>query len=156
MAGVLCRAVLIVVAVGRHGNNRLVDRLAEESLGVALDLLQHEGRQLLGRKLVVAQADLFALSHPALGGRGGTLGIDRLLPPRRLADDDLTVRYDRDVAGKSLAAESDPLGAWNDDWAAAPQDGGSGIRRPRSIPMIGIVSASCDAERCLSPHSRRP
>ena len=62
-ASVLRRAALVVVKIGRHGDDCLLDRLAEKRLGVPFDLLQQQGRKLLRCELLGAQADLVALAH---------------------------------------------------------------------------------------------
>jgi len=46
--GILRRTALVVVEVGRDGDDGLLYRLAQERLSVALDLLEQEGRELLG------------------------------------------------------------------------------------------------------------
>ena len=121
-AGVLGRGALVVVKIGRNGDDRLVHRFAEKSLGVALDLLQQECRELLRRVIAIAQTDGFALAHPALEGRRGALGVGRCLAPGRFADQQLTVGGQGHVAGKRLAADADAFGAGNDDRSAAAQN----------------------------------
>ena len=129
LAGILGGAALVVVEVGRDGDHRLRHRLAEESLGIALDLLQQKGRQLLGGEGLVAQLDDFALPHPALEGGGGAFRVGRRLAPGGLADQHLAVGGHRHVAGEGLAAQAHPLGAGNDDGTPAAQHGGSRVGR---------------------------
>ncbi len=47
-AGVLGRAPLIIIEISRDGHHRLRHRLAQERLGVALDLLEQERGELFG------------------------------------------------------------------------------------------------------------
>ena len=126
-ARVLGGRALVVVEIRGHGHHRLVHRLAEEGLGIALDLLQQEGGELLGRELAIAQADFLALAHPALERGGGAFRIGARLAPRRLADEHLPVRGQRHVAREGLAAERDALGAGDDDGPASAQHGSGGI-----------------------------
>ncbi len=126
-AGILGGGALVVVEIGRHGDDGLFHRLAEERLGVALDLLQQEGRKLFRRIILVAQADVLAPAHLALERGGRALRVRRCLPPRRLADQHLAVRGQRDIAGKRLAADADAFRAGDDDRPSAAQHRGSRI-----------------------------
>src|SRR3569833_456087 len=63
LAGVLGGLALGVVEVGRDGNDRLLDLLAEEGFGVVLDLAEDEGGYLLGR-IVLAES-----AHPGVAVR---------------------------------------------------------------------------------------
>ena len=118
LAGVLGRLALGVVEVGRDGDHRLLDLLAEVGLGVFLHLLQDEGRDLLGRIVLAVGAhpgvavraldDLvghhaLVLGHDrivelaadqALDGEEGVGGIGDRLALGRLADQPLAVILD--------------------------------------------------------------
>ena len=121
-AGVLGRAALVVVEVGGHGHDRLLDGLPQEGLGIALDLLQQEGGELLRREVLAAQMDRFAPAHPPLEAGRGAVRIGRGLAPRRLADQHRTVGGQRDIAGKGLASQAHAFGAGNDHGPPATQD----------------------------------
>src|SRR6516165_3165778 len=123
-ARILGRAALVIVEVGRHRDDRLIDRLTKKRLGIALDLLQGQRGQLLRGELLANEADLVALAYQALEPGDRALRVDGLLPSRRLANNDFAIPGDRDITGKGFAAECDPLGAWNDDRTPAPQNGG--------------------------------
>src|SRR5207247_4164262 len=71
--------VVRVVEVGGDGDDGFGDVLAQEVLGERSDLHQHEGRDLLGRVLAVANLDL----DVAVGG-GDDLVRQHLLGPRHL------------------------------------------------------------------------
>ncbi len=127
LAGVLGGRALVIVEVSGHGDHCLRDRLAKKGFGVALDLLQQEGGQLLRRELLVAQPNRLALTHLALECGGGAFRVGDRLAPRRLADDHLPVGRHRHIAGEGLAAQAHALGAGDDDRTPAAQHSGGGI-----------------------------
>ena len=129
--GVLGGVALVVVEVGGNGHHRLLDRLAEKSLGVALDLLQQKAGKLFGREFAVAQPHLLAAAHQPFERRGGAFGVHGRLPAGGLADEHLSVGGQRDIARKCLAAQGDALGARDDDRPSAAQHGGGRVRRAK-------------------------
>ena len=76
-AGVLGRLALVVVEVGRDGDDRGVDGLAEVGLGVGLELLQDHRGDLRRRVLLAA-----GLHARVAAGAGDDLVRARSTPPR--------------------------------------------------------------------------
>ena len=115
LAGVLGRLALGVVEIGRHGDDRLRDLLAEVRFGGFLHLLQNEGADLRGavllaagtdpgvavrtlddlvgdqRRVLLGQRITEAAADEALDGEDRVLGIGHRLALGRLTDQALLV-----------------------------------------------------------------
>ena len=126
LAGVLRRLALRVVEVGRDGDHRVGDRLAEVRLGVGLQLLE-DHRADLRRGVVLAlrlhahvavralldlvRDDLHLLAHlaelaahEALDREDGVLRVRHLLALRGRPDEPLAVARERDDGRRRAAA----------------------------------------------------
>ena len=81
LAGVLRRLTLAVREVCWDGNDGLLDVIAEVLFGVALDLLENCGRDLLGREGLAVRLDVVVLlAHVALDRLDSPIGVlDRLI-----------------------------------------------------------------------------
>ena len=147
-AGVLGRLALRVVEIGRDGDDRLVDRLAEIGLGGFLHLLQDEGADLRGRVFLAAALDpgvavvagddlvrdeihvlldhriVHAAPDQPLDREERVLGIGHRLPLRRLADEPLAGFGERDHRGRRARA----LGVLDDLGVPAFHHGDARIR----------------------------
>jgi len=94
-ARVLGGGPLVVVEVGGHRDHRLGDRLAQERLGVTLELAEQERGQLLGRDLPVAEAHGHPPAHLPLERGGGPFRVRGGPAARRFPDEHLPVRGHR-------------------------------------------------------------
>ncbi len=74
-AGVLGGLALGVGEVGGHGDDGLVDRLAQVAFSVLLQLLQHHGGDFLGGVVLAVHGELEVGAHLALDGRDGALRV---------------------------------------------------------------------------------
>ena len=147
LAGVLRRLALGVVEVGGHRHDDVGDRLAEERLGIRLQLLQDHGADLRRRGLplvgdhariaVLALHDLVGddrhlvrdllplAPHEALDRGDRVLRVRHLLAPRRRPDEPLAVLRERDD-GRCRAAA---LGVRDHGRLAALEHGHAAVRR---------------------------
>ncbi len=147
LAGVLGRLALRVVEVGRDGDDRVGDRLAEVGLGVRLQLLEDHRRELRRRVLRVADLDANVLvralddlvrdhrhlvgdlrvlaPHEALDREDRVLGVRDGLPLRRRPDEPLAVLRERDDGRRRAPA----LGVRDDGRLAALEHCHAGVRR---------------------------
>ena len=115
-AGFLGGGALGVVEVRRHGDDGLGDRVTEVGLGVALELHQRAGRDLLrGVLLAVDVVGLPVLAHVALDRTERAIGVGDRLPLGDLADEDLAGLGERDDRRRRAGA----LGVGDDDGIAA-------------------------------------
>ena len=89
LAGLLGRLALGVGEVRRHGDDRVGDGLAEVGLGVALELLEHEGADLLRGEGLVVDLHVPVGSHVALDRADGAVDVGDRLSLGHLADEDL-------------------------------------------------------------------
>jgi NAD-specific glutamate dehydrogenase len=122
---------LVVVEVRRDRDDGLLDLLAQERLGVALDLLQEERRELLGGVLLSVRSAIPVIrSHLPLEGGEGVLRVGNGLPPGRFADDQLAVLREGHIRGERLAAaDGRSFRARYDDGASGFQDGRRRVAR---------------------------
>ena len=96
LAGLLGGLALGVGEVRRHGDHRVGDRLAEVGLRVALELLQHERADLLGREVLVVDLLGPVGAHVALDRADGAVDVGDGLPLGDLTDEDLAGLGERD------------------------------------------------------------
>ena len=147
LAGVLRRLALCVVEVGRDGDHRVGDRLAEVRLGVRLQLLEDHRGDLRRRVLLVlgldahvavlafddlVRDDLHLLgdlaelaAHEALDREDRVLRVRHLLALGRRADESLPVLRERDDGRRRAAA----LGVRNDGRLTALEHGHAAVGR---------------------------
>src|ERR1700735_1408095 len=96
----LGRRALGVVEVGRDGDDGLGDGLTEVALGVALQLLEDAGRDLLGVVLLAVDVDVPAVvAHVALHRPYGAVGVGDGLALGHLTDEDLVGLGETDDGG---------------------------------------------------------
>ena len=98
LARVLRGLTLRVGKIGRDGDNRIGDRLAEKRLGVGLELLQDHRRDLLRGIFVPVDVHLVICAHLAFDGGDGALVVRDSLPLGQTADHALAglrERHDR-------------------------------------------------------------
>ena len=89
LARLLGGGALGVVEVGGHGDDGLVDGVAEVGLGVPLELLEDAGRDLLGVVLLAVDVDRPRGAHVALDRADGAVGVGDGLALGDLAHQDL-------------------------------------------------------------------
>src|SRR5271167_446433 len=87
--GLLGGRALRVVEVRRHGDDGLVDGVAEIRLGVPLQLPEDPGRDLLGRVRLAVDVNGPAGAHVPLHGADGAVGVGDGLALGHLADEHL-------------------------------------------------------------------
>ena len=90
LAGILRSLTLSVREVGGNGDDRLGNGLAQIRLGVALELLQNHGADLLRRVGLTVDIHLVVAAHLTLDGRNGAVGVGDSLTLCHLAHHTLT------------------------------------------------------------------
>ncbi len=118
LAGLLRGLALGVVEVRGDGDDRVGHRVAQVLLGVALELAEDAGGQLLRRVLLVVDADGPVGAHVALDGRDGAVDVGDVLALGGLADQHLAVLGERDDGRRGPRA----LGVGDDGGLSALQD----------------------------------
>ena len=121
----ICPASLVAVRwasskYAGHGDHGLGDRVAEVALGVALELHQRAGRDLLRRvALAVDVVGLPVLAHVPLDRAERAVGVGDGLALGDLADEDLAALGE----GDDRRGRARALGVGDDDRVAALEDG---------------------------------
>ena len=123
LAGLLGRLALGVGEVRRDGDDRVGDGVAEVGLRVPLELLQHEGADLLGGEVLAVDALLPVGAHVALDRPDGALDVGDRLALGDLADEDLAVLGEGHDRGGGARA----LGVGDHGGLAALEDGDAGV-----------------------------
>jgi hypothetical protein len=126
LAGFLGGLALRVGEVRRDRDDGLGDGLAEVGLGVTLELLQHEGADLLGRERLVVDVDLPVLTHVTLDRTDRAVDVGDGLTLRHLADEDLAGLRERDDGRGGASA----LGVRDDGGLATFKNGDDRVGRP--------------------------
>ena len=112
-----------VVEVGGHGDDRLGHGVAEVALGVALELLQDAGADLLGGVLLRVDVDRPARAHVALHRADGAVGVGDGLALGHLADEHLAGLGEADHRGRGAP----PFGVGHHGGLARLEDGDDGV-----------------------------
>ena len=123
LAGLLGGLALGVVEVRGDGDDGLVDRLAEVLLGVALQLLQDAGGDLLRVVGLAVDVDRPVGAHVALDGTDRAIGVRDRLALRDFTDQHLAGLRERDDGGCRAGA----LGVGDDGGLARLQHCDHGV-----------------------------
>ena len=105
LPGVDRRLPLVFVEVGRNGDDGLRHRLAQERLGVLLDRLQHEARELLGRVGLAGQFDRPIAAHVTLEEACAAVGVHDAEFLRPAAHKQLAVEVDAHYRRREILAQ---------------------------------------------------
>ena len=153
LARLLGGGALGVVEVGRDGDDGLGDGVAEVGLGVALELLQRPGADLLGRVGLAVDVDLPAGAHVALDGADRAVGVGDGLALGDLADEHLAALGEGDDRGRGAGA----LAVGDDDRVAGLEDRDDGVGGAEiDADCLGHGGASVGTSRGLSKRDCRP
>ena len=126
LAGLLGGLPLGVVEVSGRGDHRVGDVLAEVGLGVALQLHQNAGADLLRRVLLAVDLDRPVGAHLPLDRTDGPVDVGHRLVLGGLADEHLAVARERDDRRGGAGA----LGVGDDDGVATLQYRDDGVGGP--------------------------
>jgi len=125
LAGLLRSLTLGVLEVGGDSDDRVSHRLAEEGLGVTLELLQNESADLLRGEVLAVELLLPVGAHVALDGADRAVDVGDGLTLRDLADEHLAVLGERDDGRRRPRA----FGVRDDGGLATFEDGYDAVRR---------------------------
>ena len=142
LAGLLGGLALGVGEVRGDGDHGVGDLLTEVGLGVPLQLLQHEGADLLRTVVLVVDLDLPVRAHVALDGADGPVDVGDGLALGDLADQDLATLRERDDRGRRTRA----LGVGDDGGLPTLEHGDDRVGRPE-------VDADCTSHGVFPPGS---
>ena len=146
LAGLLGGGALGVVEVGGHGDDGLGDGVAEVLLGVALELHQHAGGDLLGGVALVVDLELLGrVAHVPLDRSDGAAGVGDGLALGDLAHQHLAVGAERHD-GRSRARS---LGIGYDDGVATLEDAYDGVRGTE-VDTYGLCHGEAPSALCCS------
>ncbi|ELP44522.1 putative NAD-specific glutamate dehydrogenase [Mycobacterium avium subsp. paratuberculosis S5] len=126
LAGFLGRLTLGVVEVRRYGDDRVGDVLTQIGLGVALELHQHAGADLLSGVFLAVDLDGPVGAHVPLDRTDGAVDVGHRLVLGGLADEHLAVAGERDDGRGGPRA----LGVGDDDGVTALEDCDDGVGGP--------------------------
>ena len=110
-AGVQRGLALLIVEIGRHGDDCSLDRMAKMSFGVFFERAQYQAAQFFGRIGAAAELDLPVGPHVALEERSAVLGVQYLQLFGRGADEQLFLfvdAYDRRGQRAAQSVENNP------------------------------------------------
>jgi hypothetical protein len=125
LAGFLGGLALSVTEIRRDGDHRVGDGLAEVGLGVALELLQDEGRDLLRTERLVVDLVGPVGAHVSLDGPDGAVDVRDRLALGDLADKHLAVLGESDNRG----GRAGTLGVRDDGGFSTFEDSDDRVRR---------------------------
>ena len=108
LTGALGGLALVVVEVGRHGDDGIGDSLSQMGLGVLLQAFQNQAAELLRPEMAVSQPEIPVGAHAALEHRRALEGVEQSPLPGRLTDVELPRLVDADHRGGQHIAE--PIG----------------------------------------------
>ena len=137
-ACILRGLALAVVEVGGHRDDGFCHRLAEVALGVAADLRQDHGADLLWGQVLAVDVDPVVGTHVALDAGDGAAGVGRDLALGRAAHQTLTVSGKGDHAGGGAFA----LGIGDDHGLAALDHCHTGIGRSK-VDSDHVAHSAC-------------
>ena len=145
-ASFLCGGALCVVEVGRDGDHRLGDGVAQVLLGVALELHQRAGADLLGVVRLAVDVDGPVGADVTLDGADRALGVGDRLTLGDLTDEDFAVLGER----HHRRGGARTLGVGDHDGIATFENGDDGVGRAE-IDTNGLGHAGAPLFAATSP-----
>ncbi len=148
LARLLGGGALGVVEVGGHGDDGLGDRVAQVGLGVALQLHQRAGADLLRGVLLAVDVDVPARAHVALDRADRAVGVGDGLALGHLADQHLAALGEGDDRRGGAGA----LGVGDDDGVAGLEDRDDGVGGAE-VDADGLGHGGSSRETCAERES---